>query len=335
MKEPFVSVIIITYNRPFLLRHCIERILGQPYPQKEIIVVDSSSNDESEQVVAQYPEVVSVRLRGQRNNMPQARNEGIAISSGDILTFIDDDSMIQQGWLSALVSAYSDETVGAVGGRVIDMPEPYCDQASGSPQLVVLPRGRVIRKGVGLLSTAQVQADHLPGGNMSFRRKALEQVGCFDPNYTLTNLREETDICIRVKKAGWRVVFVPAMAVVHFSLRPMLDPFFRDKPVYQFSSGRNSMYFAVKHFGLHPRTLFGELVIDVSKLWVRVMYVLVLLPISVLAHMAGRTIGLILGIAWHVNSQLRATSAPKIGKRSQAVIERVSMPIVPQSESIG
>src|SRR2546429_2595879 len=98
MKDPLVSIIIITCNRPFLLQHCIERVLGQPYPHKEIIVVDSSSNNESEQVVVQYPEVISVRLRGQRNNMPQARNEGIAVSSGDILAFIDDDSMIQQGW---------------------------------------------------------------------------------------------------------------------------------------------------------------------------------------------------------------------------------------------
>src|SRR5213080_1537632 len=106
MKNPFVSIIIITRNRPFLLRHCIQHVLSQPYPYKEIIVVDSSSNDESEQVVAQYPEVISVRLRGQRNNMPQARNAGLAASSGDILAFIDDDAMVKPGWLAALIKAY-------------------------------------------------------------------------------------------------------------------------------------------------------------------------------------------------------------------------------------
>lgn len=332
MKDPLVSVIIITCNRPSLLRHCIERVLDQPYPYKEIIVVDSSSNDESEQVVAQYPEVISVRLHGQHNNMPQARNEGIAASSGDILAFIDDDSMVQKGWLAALVNAYRDETVGAVGGRVIDMPEPYCDQASGSPKLVILPWGRVIRKGVGLLSTAQIEADHLPGGNMSFRRTALEQVGCFDPNYTLTNLREETDICIRVKRAGWRILFVPAMAVVHFSLRPIQDPFFRDKPFYHFSNGRNSMYFAVKHFGLHPRTLFSELLLDGGKTWVRALYLPILLLIGALSHTAGRAVGLVVGIAWHMNSHLRASSAPKIGNRRPAAIEQAPMPATSSSE---
>src|SRR5690242_14115650 len=84
-----VSIIVITCNRPFLLKKCIERIFAQTYPYKEIIVVDSSLGDESELALIQYPDVQIVRLRGQRNNMPRARNAGIAVSSGGILAFID------------------------------------------------------------------------------------------------------------------------------------------------------------------------------------------------------------------------------------------------------
>src|SRR6266566_2627360 len=112
VKDLFVSIIIITRNRASLLRHCIEHVLSQPYPYKEIIVVDSSSNDESEQVVAQFPQVISVRLRGQRNNRPQAYNEGIAASSGNIIAFVDDDAMVQPGWLESLIEAYHDEKIG-------------------------------------------------------------------------------------------------------------------------------------------------------------------------------------------------------------------------------
>src|SRR5690242_18481340 len=80
ITNPTVSIIIVTRNRPALLRHCIAHVLAQPYPHKEIIVVDSSSNDESEQVVAQYPGVISVRLAVKRTiheNRPQARNAGL------------------------------------------------------------------------------------------------------------------------------------------------------------------------------------------------------------------------------------------------------------------
>src|SRR5438128_9937438 len=149
MADLTVSIIIITYNRPFLLKHCLERVLAQSYAHKEIIVVDSSTNDESEQVVAQYPEVLSVCLYGQHNNMPQARNEGMAVSSGEIIAFIDDDAMVEPGWLDALVDTYRDKTVGAAGGRVIEVPKPHCDLLTGSPSLSIRHSGRAIVKRLG------------------------------------------------------------------------------------------------------------------------------------------------------------------------------------------
>ncbi len=314
MKDPFVSIIIITRNRAFLLRHCIERVLSQPYPHKEIIVVDSSSNDKSEQVVAQFPEVISVRLRGQFNNMPQARNEGIGASSGDIVAFLDDDSMAHLGWLEALLNAYRDETVGAVGGRVISMPDPYCNEVWGSPRLSVSPSGRVKGKEVGLVSMNPVEVDHLVGCNMSFRREALDLTGGFDSNYTLSNLREETDLCLRVKRTGWRIMFVPAMAVVHFSSRSR-SPFAWSQPYILFSHGRNSMYFAIKNFGCNPRTLIGQLIVDAGIDASKLFYVAAQLSVSAMAQMVGRLVGLVAGIALLMSSQRRAAAAPKIKRR--------------------
>ena len=333
MADLTVSIIIITHNRPFLLKHCLERVLAQSYAHKEIIVVDSSTNDESEQVVAQSPEVINVRLRGQRNNMPQARNKGIAASSGNILAFIDDDSMVQPGWLEALVNAYCDETIGAVGGRIIDMPEPFCNQLSGSPCLIIKPYGRVFRRGIGLLSTESREVDHLPGANISFRREVLEQVGGFDPHYILVNLREETDMCIRVKKAGWRIMFVPAMAQVHFSPRVVQNPYLLERPRYQFSSGYSTAYFAFKHFGLNLRTLTESLLL-IGRGFARAAYYMLHFVSGSAAYTVGHFAGLVVGIAWHLNSQLRAMSAPRIGRREQVGTEQGSLPAASQSESL-
>lgn len=328
MEDPLVSIIVVTRNRSFLLKHCIEHVIGQPYPRKEIIVVDSSSNDESERVVAQYPEVISVRLPGRPNQTPQARNEGIAASSGDIIAFIDDDSMVQPGWLESLIDTYCDETVGAAGGRIIDKPVPYCDQQGGSPQLVVKPSGRVTAKGIGLVSTTQVEVDLLIGCNMSFRRKALEQVGGFDSNYILTNWRDDTDMCIRVKKAGWHIVFRPAITVVHFSARS-LQPYYLERPAVQFSSGCNCTYFAIKNFGLNPRTLAGQL-IDAGRSCGRAVYFALLFMIGIVAHIAGRIFGLVACIYWLTSSQGRAAAAPKIGGGNRSISEQV-----PISGSLG
>jgi GT2 family glycosyltransferase len=331
VKDPIVSIIIITRNRPFLLRHCIQRVLAQNYLHKEIIVVDSSTNGESEEVVARYPGVISVRLRGQYNNMPQARNEGIAASSGDIIAFIDDDSMVYPEWLLSLVEAYQDETIGAAGGRIVRRPEPYCDQISGTPNLSITPSGMVIAQNVDLVSTAQIEVDHLIGCNMSFRREALEQVGGFDPNYTLTNLREETDLCVRVKKAGWRIVFVPSITVIHISARA--KTFFTEQPGIQFSNGRNITYFTIKHFGLTPRVLVGQF-LDLGNSWKRAITLSGIFLFGVLAQMAGRVIGLGVGFAWLMSSKQRAAAAPKIERLRQSVSERKSLPAATSVKSV-
>ena len=231
--------------------------------------------------------------------MPQARNTGIACSTGEIIAFIDDDSMVQPGWLGALLEVYRDKTIGAAGGRVIAMPEPYCDEIKGPPRLQVTRLGSVIAKDAGLVSEERAEVDHLIGCNMSFRRTALEEVGGFDLNFTLTNLREETDLCLRVKRAGWRIVFEPGIAVVHFSARS-LQPYFLERPTIQFSNGRNGSYFAIKHFGLTPHSIGGQL-IDAGRSCGRAAYFVGLFSVGAVAQLAGRVTGVIAGIRWQKN----------------------------------
>jgi len=317
MKNPLVSIIVITRNRPTLLRYCLEHILAQPYPYKEIVVVDSSSNDESEQVVADHSEVISIRLHGQRNNMPQARNAGMAVSSGEIIIFVDDDAMVEPGWLEACMNTYQDETVGAVGGRIIEMPKPHCDLIVGTPNLTVRPSGRIYMDHRGSFSSEQVEVDWLSGGNVAFRRKVLEQVGGFDPTYTLINTREDVDFSFRVKRAGWRVVFNPAMAVVHYSLRTS-SPRFQRRLLTQFSNARNSTYFTIKHFGFNPYTLTSQLLVAPARDWGLAAYHAVLHNFNALAQTIGRIVGLGVGIRWLISSRRRAQAAPKIWQSDHA-----------------
>jgi GT2 family glycosyltransferase len=332
MENPFVSIIIPTCNRPFLLKHCIERVLAQPYPHKEVIVVDSSSNDASETVVAQFPEVISVRIRGQHNNRPQAKNKGMTCASGDIICFIDDDSMVCPTWLNTVVEIHRDDTIGAAGGRVVRAPEPYRDEVAGSPHMTVTRWGRVIWEGAELVSTERVDVDHLISCNVSFRRDALEQVGGFDPYYTITSLREETDICIRVKKAGWRIVFEPSMQVVHYSARSR--GFFMRKPSVQYSSGRNSMYFAIKQYGIKPRVLAGQLVVDPGANLVKVSSLAGMFMLGTIAEFVGRLVGLGVGIAWLISSSRRAAADPKIQMRRRSANAEHAETVLSEDKSL-
>lgn len=331
MQNPMVSIVIITRNRPFLLRHCIEHVLSQPYFHKEVIVVDSSSNNESELVVEQYPEVISIRLRGQKNNMPQARNEGITAASGDIVAFVDDDALVQPGWLESLLTAYRDEKVGAVGGRITAVPSPYCDEISGPPHMTVDPSGSVVRKGIQLFSIIPVEVDHLPGGNMSFRREVLGKIGGFDPNYTLTNLREETDICVRVKKAGWRLMYVPTMSVLHHSPRRKS---YYIQPGNVYSDSRNSVYFTIKNFGLNPRTFWRQMIVEPGIYCAKTAILVGMSILNVVVQVIGRVAGLGVGLSWLLNSQKRTAANPKINMRNRSVDEWSPLSASSHSKSV-
>lgn len=252
--EPDVSVVIITRNRPQMVQDCLEHLRKQTVSPGEIIVVDSSTGEDTQAELDGYPEVVRLRIPDGRNNMPQARNLGIEHARGEIIAFIDDDSMVREGWLRHLVDGYSLPDVGGVGGRVVDEYEDT--RVNLQDQRIGLVReSGLITANFGLDPGHPVEVDHYRGCNMSFRKDALLPIGGFDHNYTGGNTLEETDVCIRVKRAGYRLIFEPRAVVDHLGVR-WLGFQKRAPGILEFFHGtKNYAYFFFKNFGIRPRVL--------------------------------------------------------------------------------
>ena len=92
-NQPLVSVIIPTYNRAQILRETLDSVLAQSYPAIEIVVVDDGSTDDTAAVVAQYAGRAR-HIRQRNQGVEMARNKGIRVSTGDYLTFLDDDDLM-------------------------------------------------------------------------------------------------------------------------------------------------------------------------------------------------------------------------------------------------
>ena len=256
MDPVFSSVIIITRNRPQMVRECLEHLGRQTRQPDEIIVVDSSTGEETQAVLDSYPEVVRLRIPNGRNNMPQARNLGIAHARGEVIAFLDDDSYAHPDWLARLVAHYHDPTVGGVGGRLIDPLRPPIGEEVGSVRIsshIKITANFVIDTG------QSVEVEHLSGGTMSFRKAILTEIGGFDPHYTGGNQLEETDVCVRVKAAGYRLVYEPSAVVDHLSVRSQA---FKGRPgiSHRFHEAKNWAYFWIKNFGIRfviLKNIFG------------------------------------------------------------------------------
>jgi len=202
---PFVSVIVPTYNRAFLLKGLLESLREQTYPSDrfEVIVVDDGSIDETPQVVGEFAQFVpfAVRyFRQPRKGPAAARNLGIQQSRGEIIAFVDSDVTVAKDWLMNAVRYFLTGDVDGVEGRTepcgMETPFAHC-------------------------------AHNLKGGqfltcNIFYTRAVLDRVGGFDERFRAPH-REDSDLAWRVLDAGGHIVFAPDVVAFHprFPKRPL------------------------------------------------------------------------------------------------------------------
>lgn len=212
---PSISVVIITRNRPQILCQALDALRLQTIAPAETIVVDTSENEDTTQMLREhYPEVTPVAHPSGPRNMAWSRNQGIQAGTAPVVAFLDDDSIAEPQWLAEIARAYAEHPdVGGVGGRIIEgLAEPVI--LSAGQKVSTINRYGMTRANFNARSEGIVVAEHLKGCNMSFRRAVLAQIGNFDEAYN-GPVRDETDVCVRIRQAGYPLVYNPEATVEH------------------------------------------------------------------------------------------------------------------------
>jgi GT2 family glycosyltransferase len=244
-----VSVVIATYNRQRDLAECLRSLFDENAKPYEVIVIDSSSTDRTENLKNQFPiKFFSMKER----NRQRARNLGILAASGDIVAFLDDDVIVHKEWLKNISEPYmNDDGVGGVGGRVIPYgaSERFCVSVSRSDVGRVLKNGLVIGN-FDMPQKNLIEVDSFIGCNMSFRRGLLLRAGGFDENYLGTGYRDDTDLCLRIRKSNHKLLFQSKALVWHK---------FKGKNVgsaWSYWYVRNHVYFYLKNMFVESKSAF-------------------------------------------------------------------------------
>lgn len=260
MSIPSISVCIITRNRAESLSQCLRCIALQTHPAEEIVIVDNSTNFATRDIVKeQLPSARYIHAPVPLGSFPTLRNIALKHASADIVAITDDDCYPQPSWLAALLRCYA-PGVGAVGGRVV---EGRTDEGRG-PCRPVVGILTPLRGAIGNFNAVwpePFEVDHIPGGNMSFRREVLIQAGGWDSMLESGYAPyEETELCLRVKRLGYRVIYAPD-AVVRDGLVPREGGFTRDvgrsSPRLAYSVSRNAAYMILKNYRASPSVLIG------------------------------------------------------------------------------
>jgi glycosyltransferase involved in cell wall biosynthesis len=107
--KPTVSIVIPCYNAAKWLHETLECCLNQAYPAIELIVVDDGSTDGSLAIIQSYADRLRFTTGANRGGC-HARNQGLAMATGDYIMFLDADDLIEPDTIAALIAAFDDNT---------------------------------------------------------------------------------------------------------------------------------------------------------------------------------------------------------------------------------
>ena len=245
--SPTVSVVVVTYGRPESVRECLEHLQRLDTPPLEVVVVDSTPADTTRRLVREeFPDVRLLHSTLGRGTTPESRQMGFAVTRGDVVAFVDDDAYAAPDWLDELVAPYADPDVVAVGGRA-DNGIPG-EEHEGLDRIGrLLPDGRLTGSFAADPGRV-VEVDHLLGANMSFRRSALAAIGGIRGNYPGTCLCEESDISLRLRATGGRLLYTPRAVVRHMAAPYGIGGKRFDRR-YLYYARRNHLVMLVRNFG--------------------------------------------------------------------------------------
>jgi cellulose synthase/poly-beta-1,6-N-acetylglucosamine synthase-like glycosyltransferase len=209
---PRVSVVICAYNAERTMDACLASLRHLNYPDYEVIVVNDGSTDRTPAITAEHeaaydadPDGPRMIVIDQRNRgLSIARNVGMEAATGEIIAYTDSDCVPDPDWLYFLVYKFLRSGFVAVGGPNFPPAEPSMVPAA----VAVAPGGPT-----HVLLDDEV-AEHIPGCNMAFTKKVMQEANGFEPIFAAAG--DDVDFCWRLQNKGYVVGFSPAATVWHY-----------------------------------------------------------------------------------------------------------------------
>ncbi|MBQ0929136.1 glycosyltransferase [Ideonella alba] len=215
-EAPLVSVVIPVYGKFQLTYDCIDAIAkALPEAPIELILVDDCSADETLLAPLVFGGTVRVVRNDVNLGFVKSCNRGASLARGEYLFFLNNDTLVRPGWVDELVKTFEqvprvgvagskllfgDGSLQEVGGIVWRMGDAWNWGRHGNP---AEPRYSHLR-----------DVDYVSGAALMIRKALFDELGGFDLHFAPAYY-EDTDLCFRVRQAGWRVVVQPQSVVVH------------------------------------------------------------------------------------------------------------------------
>ncbi|MDD3012751.1 MAG: glycosyltransferase [Candidatus Gastranaerophilales bacterium] len=271
--SPEISLIICTRNRDHVISDTLNSALSQSLDTSryEVLVMDQSTNDETEKLLKDYSNFRYFRLNSR--GLSISRNEGLKQSRGEIIVFADDDLLFEENYLSDIVDFFSNSEFkpDMIGGKILpkylapkpDWIEGYLLGGLGYSDYGDKPR------------LYDSHPKHVPyGGNMAIKRKCLNKVGSFsiikNADQSLTVENEDIIFANKLRELGYTLAYCPDMVVYHKIQPDFLTYKYYKKRYYLQGISDAKAYYMLEMFSYSEITI--KIIIHIKRLFTGLIF---------------------------------------------------------------
>lgn len=244
-SAPLVSVVIVNWNGLQDTKLCLKHTGDQSYPKIETVVVDNGSNDGSLSYLRKYK---GIKLVENPKNLGFTGGHiaGYKVTSGEYILLLNNDAIMDNGYVeNAIKTMQADKSIGALGGRaylwdeqnkLFDTTNDFYSYQNINP---ITAEGVFERTDEGSLQ----EVNNVSGSCVMVRRSAIDKIGYLhNPFFAYY---EESDLFARMKRAGYKVIYNPVLAIWHANAKSSN----KKAPTFSlYMMMRNRFRFAVRNF---------------------------------------------------------------------------------------
>lgn len=202
-----LSVIIVNYNTVDFLARCLNAVASQTDADSEVIVVDNCSQDGSLELLREKFSWIRLIANDHNLGFSRANNQALKICKGKYVYYLNPDTEVRPGAFRGVIDFMdSRPDVGLAGTRIIN--------PDGSLQSSVENRYPGQRYARQELKELKGDIAWVLGASMVARLQLIKILEGFDESFFLYG--EDLDLCLRVRKAGWIIAYIPEAVVVHW-----------------------------------------------------------------------------------------------------------------------
>jgi len=223
-----LSVIIINYNTPRMTIKAIETFKKNVEDFNfEIILIDNNSQ---EKISTEDVDRLQVKLIQNSKNLGFAKavNQGMEVSAGDFVLLLNSDVLVKNNSVKQMMDYLENNSMAGIVGPLFYYPNGQHQPSAGkfpslSREVIRFSMiGKIFFGGTVIYNNffaikffkQPSEVDWLSGGCMLVRRQVIKQIGLLDENYFFGI--EDFDYCLRAKKVGWKIMFLPSAEIIHY-----------------------------------------------------------------------------------------------------------------------